>query len=329
MPHVRNEEVSRAAAIIQNGGLVAIPTETVYGLGANALDEAAVAKVFEVKNRPRFDPLIVHIADVDRLDDIVESVPDAARRLMERFWPGPLTLVLPKKPVVPDLVTSALDTVAVRIPDHPLTLELLRAAGVPVAAPSANPFGCLSPTTAAHVAAQLGDRIDAILDGGPCRVGVESTVLQIVERATTGGAPSAVLLRPGGVSVEDIEAIIGPVTIPQPQPEVDDNRPQTAPGMLSRHYAPTTPLIVIDHPECPPAEGRSGLLTFEPAENAGDYTAVETLSESGDLTEAAAHFFAALRRLDAQHLDRIFATRFPETGLGRALNDRLKRAAVR
>lgn len=326
MPSSRSAEVNRAATILRNGGLVAIPTETVYGLGANALDVNAVARVFEVKNRPRFDPLIVHVPDLERVDDVVEAIPDAARRLMERLWPGPLTLVLPKQPVVPELVTAGLDTVAVRIPDHPLTLELLRAAGVPVAAPSANPFGCLSPTTAAHVAEQLGDHIDHILDGGPCRVGVESTVLQISCDALK---PTAVLLRPGGVSVEEIESVIGPVTIPESRPAESDHQPQVAPGMLSRHYAPTTPLMMVDAVESPPGGRRVGLLTLAPSKHADEYTTVETLSQSGDLTEAAAGFFAALRRLDTENLDQIIATHFPETGLGRALNDRLRRAAIR
>eukprot|EP00913_Durusdinium_trenchii_P023319 g21897.t1 len=325
MPHNRGEEIARAAGILRNGGLVAIPTETVYGLGANALDETAVARVFEAKNRPRFDPLIVHVADTSALDALVHSIPRAAKQLMERFWPGPLTLVLPKHSIVPDLVTAGLDTVAIRIPDHPLTLELIREAGVPVAAPSANPFGCISPTTAAHVIEQLGDKIDGILDGGPCRIGVESTVVQIVDDPTPSST-SVVLLRPGGVSVEEMEAVAGPVTTINTTDGGNDDRPQTAPGMLSRHYAPATPLLVQAQPAAPTNDTRCGLLTFRPHEHADRFTTVETLSETGDLAEAAARFFAALRRLDSEKLDRIIATPFPEAGLGRALNDRLRRA---
>ena len=321
------KDVARAARLILSGGLVAIPTETVYGLGANAFDETAVARLFEVKNRPRFDPLIVHVSDASWIGRLTFADRRTLRPLTDRFWPGPLTLVLPKRPCIPDLVTAGLDTVGVRVPDHPFTLELLRKADVPIAAPSANPFGCLSPTTAQHVADQLGNRIDYILDGGPCRVGVESTVLQLSQHSAKA-KPRAVLLRPGGVSVEDLETAIGPVTIPAALRDEDENsRAHASPGMLSRHYAPATPLVVSDEIEPPPPGQRVGLLTLRPVADPGRFAAVEVLSPGGDLVEAAAGFFAALRRLDAQNFDAIIARPFPESGLGRALNDRLRRAA--
>ena len=331
MPTEIGTDTSRSARLLAEGKLVAFPTETVYGLGANALDETAVARVFAAKNRPKFDPLIVHVFEAGQLDALVTAIPPAAQRLIDRFWPGPLTLVLPKTDRVPDLVTAGLSTVGLRMPDHPLAIELLRESGVPIAAPSANPFGCISPTTAAHVAEQLGDQVDYILDGGPCRVGLESTVLQI-EGEPTGVSPrssDATLLRPGGTPVEDIEALIGPVD--STATVSSDSTAQPAPGMLTRHYAPGTPLGIVDGPasfDSPTAE-RVGLLTFQPHESADEFSIVETLSPTGDLVEAAAGFFAALRRLDAAGLDRIIATPFPETGLGRALNDRLRRAATR
>lgn len=314
-------DVPRAAALLRRGALVAFPTETVYGLGADALDPAAVARIFEAKERPAFDPLIVHIAESARLDELAADVSESARRLTERFWPGPLTLVLPKTEAVPDIVTSGLPTVAVRVPDHPLALDLLEAAGRPVAAPSANRFGRVSPTTAAHVAEQLGERIDYILDGGPCRVGLESTVLDM-----TSSPPR--LLRPGGLPAEEIEAVIGHIALPETETPADTEA-KPAPGMLSRHYAPATPLIVEADPRVPLPPGRLGLLTLTPPTDPSPFAAVEVLSATGALTEAAARFFAALRRLDAQGIDCIVARPFPERGLGRAMNDRLRRAAAR
>lgn len=315
MPASFSTDVGRAAELIRRGGLVAFPTETVYGLGANALDPQAVAGIFAAKDRPYFDPIIVHIADRSQLETLTLAVPPAAAALAERFWPGPLTLVLPKSDLVPDLVTSGLPSVAVRMPDHPLALELIRRAGLPIAAPSANRFGRLSPTTAEHVRDQLGDRIELILDGGPCRVGVESTVVQLAPEGP-------LLLRPGGVPVEVLEETIGPVRRGE-----DSAGAPVAPGMLPRHYAPRTPIRVEPHvPVCPPGE-RIGLITLGPVDNPGDFVAVEVLSETGDLTEAAANFFQALHRLDSRQLDAIVATPFPEWGLGRALNDRLRRAA--
>ena len=315
-------DVCLAASLVKAGKLVAFATETVYGLGADALNPTAVAGIFRAKNRPKFDPLIVHIGEIDWVDRLADSVPDRAKRLAERFWPGPLTIVLPKRTIVPDLVTSGLSTVAVRMPDHALAVRLLREAGVPVAAPSANPFGRLSPTSAAHVAEMLGEQIDYILDGGSCRVGVESTVVQVLD-----DVGRVLLLRPGGVSQEDIEACVGRLESP-PECAHPSARAQPAPGMLPRHYAPSTPLVVVDCLDSFPAGAeRRGLLTLRAIADTSRFTAVEVLSASGDPSEAAAGFFSALRRLDAADVDVIVAIRFPEEGLGRALNDRLSRAA--
>ena len=318
-------DVSMAADALQRGELVAFATETVYGLGGVALWPETVARIFEAKGRPTFDPLIVHVPDLDAVRELVTEFPPLAEQLAREFWPGPLTLVLPKATCVPDLVTSGLPSVAVRIPSHPLALELLRRVGLPIAAPSANLFGCVSPTTAVHVADQLGDRIEWILDGGPCEVGVESTVLAI----TASGPPT--LLRPGGITLEQIEAVVGPVQFPSGDATAGDDtpqRPQLAPGSLPQHYAPATPVTIGDLADRPPA-GRYGALAFRHCPRPERYAAMEILSASGHLSQAAAALFAALRRLDAQSLDGIIAERFPEEGLGRAINDRLQRAAYR
>lgn len=371
MSTTSSADIATAAAILRAGGLVAFPTETVYGLGANALDVRAVARIFDVKGRPRFDPLIVHVPDRAHAEALVTGFPPPAQQLADRFWPGPLTLVLPKTEVVPDLVTAGGSTVAIRVPDHPLALALLRASGVPIAAPSANLFGRVSPTTAAHVREQLGDQIDLILDGGPCRVGVESTVLQL----TSDGPPR--LLRPGGITLEELEAVLGPIDAtcrvgcahqPVDTASLDsagspigghsppcDSAPFASPGMLPQHYAPRTPLVLMDAAEIrrvgcahqqdgmnaakalvaaggghspPYRANRLGLLAFMPLEGMETFDRIEILSPTGDLREAAANFFAALRRLDAAGLDAIFAQAFPNHGLGRALNDRLERAAT-
>jgi L-threonylcarbamoyladenylate synthase len=311
-------DVAQAATILKEGGLVAFATETVYGLGAVAFDTVAVARVFEVKQRPSFDPLIIHIADPARLDELTMDVPDKARMLAEKFWPGPLTLVLPKKPEVPDLVSAGLSTVAVRIPGHPRALELLHAVNRPVAAPSANPFGHLSPTRAEDVADQLGDRIDYILDGGPCSVGVESTVLQVTDTDLR-------ILRPGGATVEEIESVAGPVILVETSKRPGTTAP-ASPGMLPKHYAPRTPVRIVHDVSSADCIKRVGVLTLAPIDGLR-CEAIEVLSSTSNLTEAAANFFAALRRLDAQDLDLILALPFPEEGLGRALNDRLQRAA--
>lgn len=317
-------EVARAASILRQGGLVAFATETVYGLGADALNPKAVARVFAVKRRPEFDPLIVHVASLAWLPRLTQAVIPAARKLMDAFWPGPLSIVLPKADCVPDLVTAGLPDVAIRIPDHPLAQALLSAADRPLAAPSANLFGRVSPTRAEHVAEQFQTGIDYILDGGACRVGVESTVVRFLADRT--GSWQCELLRPGGVTIEQLRQVIGPVSVAE-----DTAHPvlqaQSAPGRLPRHYAPRTPVRIVSGPTLPGESGRVGFLSRGPLADSSGFAAIEVLSQTGDLSECAVGFFAALRRLDSADLDLILAESFPERELGRALNDRLRRAA--
>jgi len=306
--------VHHAAEIIKRGGIVAFPTETVYGLGADAYAPLAVARIFEVKKRPHFDPLIVHVAGPDDLGKLVTDIPGPAQKLINRFWPGPLTLVLPKTDEVPDIVTAGLPTVAVRMPRHAMAQRLIELAGCPIAAPSANPFGYVSPTTAEHVREQLDDQVDLILDGGPCPVGVESTILSFSEERPR-------LLRPGGVPLEEIESVIGKVEITP----VERKSP-AAPGMLPRHYAPRTPIVLAATDEIDSYRNKkAGLLAFREPLRAFEHT--EILSWKGDFREAAANLFAAIRRLDALDLEVIVAEAVPETGLGRAIMDRLRRAS--
>ncbi len=327
-------DLALAAALLRVGNAVAIPTETVYGLAANVFDEAAVLKIFQVKERPSFDPLIVHVGRKEDVHRLVRVLPPGAQELMDAFWPGPLTLVLPKRPVVPDLVTSGLDTVGVRMPAHPVALELLRSLHFPLAAPSANPFGYISPTTAQHVADQLGDRIPYILDGGPCVVGVESTIIGWEGPLTphtshlTLHTSSWVLYRPGGIPVEAIERVLGKRVFPTLSTgEGQGVRPPLAPGMLASHYAPRNPVHVGDVQELRHRfKGeRIGAITFRDKVEAHMN---KVLSPSGDLSEAAQNLFAALRELDASNVSVIIAERFPDEGLGRAINDRLGRAAA-
>jgi L-threonylcarbamoyladenylate synthase len=313
------QAIAIAAEALRAGELVAFPTETVYGLGADALNERAVARVFAVKNRPYFDPLIVHLPDAGSARAYAVGIDHRATALMARFWPGPLTLVLHKKPLIPDLVTAGLDSVALRVPAHPVALALLRAVGKPIAAPSANPFGYVSPTTAMHVQELLGEKIKLIVDGGPCRVGVESTVCVLTER-------EAVILRPGGVTVEEIEAVIGPVTVAS---SFTDAR---SPGTLPRHYSPRVQLQLIAPGEAlptPHAGEKAGALLMRQRPEVEGYAVVETLSRDGNLIEIAAHLFAALRRLDSLNLDRVVIESVPEHGLGRAIMDRVRRAVQR
>jgi L-threonylcarbamoyladenylate synthase len=303
--------IVEAAAALQDGKLVAFPTETVYGLGADATSDAAVAAVYAAKGRPDFNPLIAHVADLAAAEALV-VFPPAARRLAEAFWPGPLTLVLPRRADCPVslLASAGLDTLAVRVPDHPLALALLRAVAVPVVAPSANPSGGLSPTTAEHVRAGLGDKVGAILDGGPCRVGVESTVVDL-------SGPAPLLLRPGGVSREAIEAILATAL------GAVAGGPLRSPGQLDSHYAPHLP-VRLNATSVRPDEA---LLVFGTAFPAGAAMTLN-LSPAGDTVEAAAHLFAYLRRLDRPELAGIAVTPIPEDGLGLAINDRLRRAAA-
>lgn len=312
-----SKAIKLAAEIIKNGGLVAFPTETVYGLGADAGNPLSVARIFEVKARPRIDPIIVHVSSP--ASAIKYGVfPDPARLLMERFWPGALTLVVKKTQAVPPIVTAGLDTVAIRVPSHPAALALISIAGCGIAAPSANVFGFASPTTARHVAEHLEGKIEMILDGGACSIGIESTILSL-----TGAVPR--ILRAGGIAAEDLAAVIGEIEV---SIEAEDS--PVVPGQMKRHYATRTRLEISEQvsPEVGAGE-RVGLLTLLPPENPDIYAAIEILSPSGDLREAAANFFGALRRLDDLALDRIIAYPIPKAGLGLALMDRLRRASAR
>jgi len=351
-------DLTQAAAILKSGGLAVFPTETVYGLGADAFNTQALARVFEVKGRPRFDPLIIHIAGLSALERIadLDALASPERTLLEKltrqFWPGPLTLVLPKRPEVPDLATAGLPTAAIRLPAHPAARKLIELAGGAVAAPSANRFGRLSPTRAEHAKAELGDLVDCIVDGGPCSVGVESTVLQI-------SGHSARILRPGGISREQLEKIAGQTlegggTAAGPKPGESDpaagNAPAASPGMMKSHYAPERPLSLHQPEEMltlppRPEDGylffsgksrdawlertnaaailipHSSFLTPHPPEH------IAVLSEQGSAVEAAANLFEYLRRLDGKNIRRIHAEALPEENIGAAVNDRLRRAS--
>lgn len=305
-----------AKDFLEAGNVVGIPTETVYGLAANALDLDAVLTIFRVKNRPTFDPLIVHTDSLANASAFVTAIPDQARQLAETFWPGPLTLLLPKRDQIPDLVTSGLPNVAVRVPNHPLTLDLLRSLPFPLAAPSANPFGYISPTTAQHVADQLGDQVPYILDGGPSAVGLESTIVGF-----DAGIP--VVYRLGGTSLEELERVIGPVDVRSHS----TSNPE-APGMLSSHYAPRKPLILLSAGASPEAGERVGALVFREPFGGISLNHQRVLSPTGNLAEAAKNLFAHLRALDALPVDVIYAESLPNEGLGWAMNDRLRRASV-
>ena len=308
------EALDRAAALLRSGGIVAIPTETVYGVAANAFDARAVARIFEVKGRPAFDPLIVHVGDANMLAQVAAETPPLAQKLIEHFWPGPLTLVLPKAAALPELVTSGLPTVAVRMPAHPVARRLLERAGVPLAAPSANAFGRLSPTRAEHVERQLGAGLDLIVDAGPAQHGIESTIVALV------GEPR--ILRAGAIPNEEIASVIGAIKF-----ESSAAGAPLAPGQLPRHYAPRTLIRIVESP-APAAEragaGFVGLSRLEPG-----YAQVRLLSERGDLREAAARLFAVLHELDELGLERIDVEPVAERGLGVAIMDRLRRAERR
>lgn len=307
--------LKRAAAVLRRGGLAAFPTETVYGLGASAFDPAAAARIFEAKGRPHFDPLIVHISDLRQLRTVAAEVPPAAARLARAFWPGPLTLVLKKRRTVPDIVTSGLPTVAVRMPAHPAAAALIELAG-PLAAPSANRFGRLSPTTAQHVLAQLGSRGVTVVDGGPARHGIESTIV-----AFEKGRP--VILRRGALPDSEIAAACGlrKVRLARAGAKV------MAPGQLRTHYAPSVPLKLIKPGSAADPRGAAYLAFRRRPE--GKFRRVEVLSPRGDLREAAANLFSALHRLEASGSSAIYAERVPARGLGLAIMDRLRRAAAR
>ena len=307
-----------AAEILQRGGIVAIPTETVYGLAGNAYDPTALAKIFEAKKRPHFDPLIVHIAAMDELKNVAAEVPEVARKLAEAYWPGPMTLVLPKTERIPDLATSGLSTVAVRFPNHPIAQKIIRLAGIPLAAPSANLFQHVSPTTAQHVAEQLGNIIDGIVDGGNCGVGVESTII-----AFPDGKPT--ILRPGGITPEMVKAIAGSVEIHESKS--NPKGPMLAPGMIDRHYRPQVPLFYGPVPEN--AKLPAGTVRIALGNTASAIPATLNLSPSGNLQEATANLYAFMRQLDKPENQLILVDPIPNEGLGIACNDRLRRAAIR
>ena len=309
------QSVAEAARLLRDGQLVAFPTETVYGLGADATNERAVAAIFEAKGRPEFNPMISHVLGSDDAKRFVRWN-DTADRLAARFWPGPLTLVLPRSPGSPIslLATAGLDTVAIRAPSHPVAQALIRATDRPIAAPSANRSGAISPTRAEHVAESLGERVPLILDGGPCLVGVESTVLDLSTATPT-------LLRPGGATREAIEAVIGPIAVSDALPSGESAR--KSPGQLASHYAPARPVRL----NATSVGADEGLLAFGPTVPQGAMLAYN-LSPSGDLGEAAANLFAQMRLLDRPGIGRIAVMPIPETGLGLAINDRLRRAAA-
>lgn len=319
-----NESIAEAAKVIQAGGLVGLPTETVYGLAANALDGKAVARIFEAKGRPSFNPLIIHVPDAQSAGELVER--NAwAEAAAESFWPGPLTLILPRRAgcAVSDLAGAGLPTLAVRVPDHKVAQALLKACGVPLAAPSANVSGSLSPTTPLHVAESLGDQVDLILAAGPCKIGLESTVLDL-----SGEAP--VVLRPGGVTAEELSEALG-VEVAYAH-SIDETAPKS-PGMLLKHYAPQTPLrldaIDLNPGEALLAFGSERFMGVKGAGAAKDLPAEmrRNLSETGDLYEAAANLFAMIKELDQAGAAAIAVMNIPQTGLGVAINDRLQRAA--
>lgn len=306
--------VSQAVDLLLSGGIVALPTETVYGLGADATDESAVAKIFEAKNRPAFDPLIVHVPSIDAVKEISE-LDERAEALLLAFSPGPLTVVLKKKNIIPDLVTSGHPTVAVRIPGHPVMLDVLNKSGLFIAAPSANPFGYTSPTTAEHVADQLGHKVDGIVDGGPCQVGVESTIVDL-----SGEQPK--VLRLGGMALEQLKLVLG-AELPV---QTSSSKPN-APGMLSAHYNPGTKVILVESVDEIPKDLANECAVLVFGEVRSLHTQQYNLSPSGDFQEAARNLFKLLRSLGKRYV-RIYAVKLPEVSLGRAVNDRLKRASV-
>jgi len=326
----RGTDLILAKKLLTKGKLVAIPTETVYGLAANGLDETAVAGIFSAKNRPTFDPLILHIASIEQAQSLCTEWPEMADKLARAFWPGPLTLILPKANHVPDLTTSGQPTVGIRMPNNQLTLDLLRTLPFPLAAPSANPFGYVSPTNAQHVADQLGNRIDYILDDGDCSVGIESTIIAI-----ENGAPK--VLRLGGLSLERIADVLG---VPILEHLNQNSNPQ-APGQLDQHYSPRCKLIALNTMSASDIDLSISIIYFsqQEAQRGSDYNSSDGsdyylsdgshyyLSDSGDVNQAASNLFSTLRRLDQDNQKIAYFEWAPDEGLGRAINDRLQRAA--
>lgn len=311
-------DIIYAATLLKNGELVAIPTETVYGLAVNALNADAVLKIYETKGRPTFNPLIVHVHDASQFEKYASEVPDLVKELAAKFSPGPLTFVLPKKDIIPDIVSGGGSTVALRVPGHPLTLKLLSQLDFPLAAPSANPFGYISPVLAEHVAEQLEGKIPYILDGGHSMIGVESTVI-----AVEGN--KIIVLRVGGVPVEDLRDTGAEVEL-----RINQSSNPQSPGQLKSHYAPRIPLVIgeINVLTSEFADKKLAVLVFHEKSFASNIVAEEVLSPTGDLKEAARNLFGALRRLDKSGADIIVAEHFPNYRFGVAINDRLERAAA-
>ena len=313
-----NQTIREAAEIIKAGGLVAFPTETVYGLGADGLNPIAVAKIFDAKKRPTFNPLILHISNKSHLNKFAVYGDKRIDKLIDKFWPGPLTIVLPKTNIVPDIVTSGNPTVAVRMPDHKVALELIERSGTPIAAPSANRFGHLSPTDAKHVAKSLGDKVDIILDGGKTSVGVESTIIEFKNN-------DFVILRPGGLSKEEIEEEIGQVKTGIPNPDKPNS-----PGQLPFHYSPNVPLAFLNENTLRKYSAQKiGVLFFKNDTINKNIASIKILSRSGDLKEAAANLFRFLHEFEKEDIDIILAEPIEEKGLGSAIMDRLKKASAK
>ncbi len=316
-----DENIRKAASIIRKGGIVAFPTETVYGLGADALNEKAVARIFEAKERPLFDPLIVHIGSREQLKLLTDKVSDTHRKLMDAFWPGPLTIVFKKSPAVPYITTGGLDTVAVRMPSHPVALKLIRYSERPIAAPSANRFGYPSPTRAEHVYRQLGDRVDLILDAGKTPHGIESTIVYVEGK-------TIYLLRAGATPPEEIEKVTGLKVIRKSK--------KMAPGQLPYHYSPTTPVLLIESieevEELLKKFDRIALITFRKEEIPEEWKEKvihDWLSQEGDLREAASNLFDKMHQYDEMNLDAMVFQKAPDEGLGIAINERLEKASRR
>jgi L-threonylcarbamoyladenylate synthase len=318
---MQTSTIQDAAEALENNEIVAMPTETVYGLAGNAYSEVAVQKIFALKNRPHFNPLIVHIKSAAVLTSVAKNIPDVALQLADAFWPGPLTLVLEKQDHIPDIVTGGKNTVGVRVPNHPVALELLEQLDFPLAAPSANPFGSISPTTAKHVADYFKGTLTIILDGGSCDKGIESTIIGFENG-------QVILYRQGSTKVQDIEKITGPLQIRVHA----NNESVVAPGMLSKHYAPITATILTDDIALDiqkHSDKRIGVLQLSHNTLPSFVIAIETLSNTGNLEEAAKNLYAAMHRLDHQNLDLIIAQKMPAVGLGIAINDKLERAATK
>lgn len=312
-----SDNLKKAVEILTQNNLVAIPTETVYGLAGNIYSDEAVLKIFEMKKRPLLNPLIVHIHDIKQLEELTSYIPEKARLLVSSFWPGPLTLVLKKNLCVPDLITAGKDTVAIRMPNHPVTLALLEQLSFPIAAPSANPFGCISPTKAMHVKDYFGDKLEMVLEGGDCSTGIESTIIGFEQ-------DQPILYRLGAISIEEIELVIGDLKIKNKN-EINPD----APGMLSKHYAPKTSTYLVTDIETSLKsfpDKKIGIVSFSKRIDVQHFIHQEILSEKGDLREAATNLYTTLHRLDKLKLDVIIAERLPDIGLGKSINDRLERA---